>query len=190
MCALFFLQNPNRIQQYKAHVLSLLEQSAGAIYHAADSHLDVLDSLQRRFLREIGLSENNAFLKHNLAPLRLRRDIAVLGLLHRIQLGEAHDDFSRLFEKATHPTTTTTRHSKRRHGKQFRETWGNTDYYNRSIFSSVRAYNILPEYVVNTTDVQSFQSLLTKDARFACRIGRKLGEDVQCAFQLLSLVVV
>ena len=118
----WFYDTPGLIQQYKAHVLSLLEQSAGAIYHAADSHLDVLDSLQRRFLREIGLSENNAFLKHNLAPLRLRRDIAVLSLLHRIQLGEAHDDFSRLFEKATHPTTTTTRHSKRRHGKQFRET--------------------------------------------------------------------
>lgn len=92
------------VQQYKAHVLCLLEESLGAICHATETHLNVLDSLQRRFLREFNLSDNEAFINHNLAPLRLRRDIAVLGLLHRIQLGETHADFSSSFEKATHAT--------------------------------------------------------------------------------------
>ena len=59
------------------------------IDHAAESKLDELDAIQHRFLRALDLSQENAFLRYNLAPLRLRRDIAVLGFLHRIQLGNA-----------------------------------------------------------------------------------------------------
>ena len=56
----------------KAHVLCLLEVSIGAIYHTAESHLDELDALQRRFIRELNLSDREAFERYNLAPLRLR----------------------------------------------------------------------------------------------------------------------
>ena len=41
------------LQQYKAHVLCLLEQSSVAIYHAAQSNLDALDRLQRGFIKEL-----------------------------------------------------------------------------------------------------------------------------------------
>ena len=54
------------MQQYKAHVLCLLESSAAAIYHASKTHLDSLDPLQRRFLREIGVSEAEVYLKYRL----------------------------------------------------------------------------------------------------------------------------
>ena len=81
------------LQQYKANVLCILEGSACAIYHAAQSHLSTLDELQRRFVRKLGLNESEAFLREGgLAPLELRRDIAVLGFLHKIQLGEVHPD--------------------------------------------------------------------------------------------------
>ena len=78
-------------------MLCLLEQSAVAIYHAAQTHLESLNALQRNFVSELGLSEAEAFLEHKLAPLALRRDIAALGLLHKIQLGEAPPDFNGLF---------------------------------------------------------------------------------------------
>ena len=160
------------VQQYKAHVLCLFEFSSVAIYHAAESHLDELDAIQWRFLQALGLSAEGAFLQHNIAHLRLRRDIGVLGLLHRIQLGEVHDDFANLFPRAVHERVTDSRHNRRRHGRQFQEICGNTDYFNRSVFSAVRVYNVLPEYVVAAGSVQLFQSLLTKDARFYCRAGR------------------
>ena len=164
-----FYATPGLIKQYKSHVLCLLEGSAIAIYHAAESNLDKLDDLQSHFLRDIGVTESEAFLNYNLAPLRLRRDIAALGLLHKIQLGEAHDDFSSLLPRAVHTPVIATKHASKRHGRQFHEVWGSTDYFNRSIFSATRIYNTLPEYIVYSPSVNSFQKALTKDAKFACR---------------------
>ena len=128
--------------------------------------------MRRRFLHELGLSDEEAFLDYNLAPLRLRRDIAVLGLLHRIQLGEAHQDFSTMFEPDLHPRAAQTRHNMRRHAQQFREVWGKTDYFNRSVFAAVRVYNVLPEDIVDAKTVQRLQTLLTKRARDACQSGK------------------
>jgi len=157
------------MQQYKAHVLCILESASAAIYHAAPTHLDTLDGLQRRFLKEIGVTEKDAFLGFNLAPLQLRRDIAVLGLLHKVQLGEAHSDFDKMFPKLVHPPAANTRHSAKRHHRQFCEQFGATDYFNRSCFAAVRIYNVLPPYVVQAKSTHLFQKLLTKDAEFACR---------------------
>ena len=164
-----FYDTPGLIKQYKSHVLCLLEGSALAIYHAAVSNLDKLDDLQFHFLRAIGVTESEAFVNHNLAPLRLRRDIAALGLLHKIQLGEAHHGFAALLPRAVHTPVMATKHAAKRHGRQFHEVWGNTDYFNRSIFSATRIDNILPEYFVYSPSVSSFQTLLTKDAKFACQ---------------------
>ena len=88
--------------KHMAHVLCLLEQSALAIFHAAQSHLESLNRIQRSFVQELGLTEAQAFLQFRLAPLELRRDIAALGFLHKIQLGDAHLDFDGLFPKAAH----------------------------------------------------------------------------------------
>ena len=94
-----FYETAGIIQQFKSHVRCLLEQSAFAIYHAAQSHFESLSALQRSFVRELDLYEAEAFLVHKLAPLALRRNIAALGLLHKIQLGEAHPDFSCVFQQ-------------------------------------------------------------------------------------------
>ena len=158
------------IQQFKSHVLCLLEASAGAIFHASQSHLDSLDRMQSHFVEALGLTENEAFLSFNLAPLKLRRDIAVLGLLHRVQLGEVHPDFQNLFPRENRPQVAT-RHAARRHGKQFQEISGSSHYFNHSVFGATKVYNVMPAYAVNVGDVGSFQSMLTKDARFQCKIG-------------------
>ena len=56
--------------------------------------LQRLDRIQDRFLEELGLSAAEALLKHNLAPLSTRRDIAMLGLIHRTVLGCGPNTFS------------------------------------------------------------------------------------------------
>ena len=44
--------------------------------------------VQRRFLAEVGVNETTALLEFSLAPLAMRRDIAMLGVLHRAALGQ------------------------------------------------------------------------------------------------------
>ena len=67
---------------YKAHFLSYLELRTPAIYHATCELLSRLDAVQTRFLRDAGLDEVAALMVFNLAPLSMRRDIAMLGVLH------------------------------------------------------------------------------------------------------------
>ena len=90
----------NLIAQFKAHALPILEGLNGAICHAFNSHLNKLDMLQCNFIRELGVSSETAFLQHNLAPLKLRRDIGMLGLLFQIRCGFAHPGFSVFFPPA------------------------------------------------------------------------------------------
>ena len=158
------------LQQYKAHVLCILEGSVCAIYHAAQSHLNSLDELQRRFVEKLGLTESEAFLrKGGLAPLELRRDIAVLGFLHKIQLGNVHPDLHCLFPREIEPPAAPTRSTARRHSLQFREHTGNSMYFKQSLFGAVTVYNFLPTHIVEARSVKTFQSMLTMDARRACQ---------------------
>ena len=95
---------------FKAHVRSQVEWCNGAIYHASPAKLAHLDSVQSSFLRHLELDENSAFLTFNLAPLRLRRDIGMLGVLWKICHGRAHVDFDALFTRArVRPYIDTTR---------------------------------------------------------------------------------
>ena len=60
-----------------------METHNGAIFHASSSILERLDALQEHFLHEIGETEANAFLKFNFAPQVFRRNIDILGVLHK-----------------------------------------------------------------------------------------------------------
>ena len=48
-----------------------------------------VDRVQRILLRELGISEVDALLNFRLAPLPSRRDMAMLGVLHKVTLGLA-----------------------------------------------------------------------------------------------------
>ena len=109
---------------------------------------------------------------HKLAPLALRRDIAALGLLHKIQFGEAHPDFSGLFQQRVDAAPDATRHGSRRHGRQFLEIPNNSYDFNQSSFCLTKVYNVLLEYVVAGPSANAFQFALTKDARIDCQTGR------------------
>ena len=84
---------------YKAHILSFLEFRTPAIYHARRDALSRLDKVQSRFLRKAGMDEVSALMHFNLAPLQMRRDIAMLGVLHRAALGEGPPQLKELFQR-------------------------------------------------------------------------------------------
>ena len=81
------------VNLYKAHILSYLEYRTSAIFHAASSTLVSLDMIQNRFLRELGISVEDAAVHLNLLPLRVRRQIAILAIIKRAQLRRGPPQF-------------------------------------------------------------------------------------------------
>ena len=61
-------ENHDLISQFKTHVWSLLEMHSGGIFHASDYLLEKMDAIQPRFLRDLGITEEEAFLEFNFAP--------------------------------------------------------------------------------------------------------------------------
>ena len=70
--------------------------NAGSV-HASSSSFQLLDAVQHRFLLALGVSELDAFLQFSLDPLAVRRDIAILGLIHRTALGKGPGVFKQFF---------------------------------------------------------------------------------------------
>ena len=64
-----FFTTPELVRFYKAQILSYVESGTPGTYHAAPSVLSCIDSVQSRFLREIGMSEMQALEHFRLAPL-------------------------------------------------------------------------------------------------------------------------
>ena len=60
----------------------MIEAVTPAVYHAASSRLKKLDGLLHSFLFHMQISEVEAFTHFNMAPLSMRREVAMLGLLH------------------------------------------------------------------------------------------------------------
>ena len=69
------------VNMYKTQIWSSVEWATSGIFHCTKSKLDAIDRIQRRFLSFIGMSWTDAFVNYNLAPLSLRRSIAMLGLM-------------------------------------------------------------------------------------------------------------
>ena len=84
-----FYDRRSTVKLYKSHVLSFVEGGTPALYHACPSILRPLDAIQETLLQEIGLTDAEALLDFNLAPLPMRRDIAMLGLLYKVSRGMA-----------------------------------------------------------------------------------------------------
>ena len=71
------------VMLFKSHVMSLIEYRTPAIVHAASSALSPVDAILTKFLPAVDLSSIGALLQFCLA-LALRRDIAILGVMHRV----------------------------------------------------------------------------------------------------------
>ena len=92
-----YYADADMIGQFKTHILCLLEMHNGAIFHACDAILHKLDRVQSSFIRELGLIDDAAFLEHNLDPLPLRKNIAILSLIHRATLNEVPPVLKKMF---------------------------------------------------------------------------------------------
>ena len=156
------------VSLYKAQVLPTLEFPTPAVYHCTATTLDELDRVQKRFLKTVGLTNEEALLRYNLAPLQTRRDLAMLGLIHRTTLGQGAEHFQKWFFLDTRPGHLyATRHQEKKHDKQL---WdyldGNhSELLRRSAFGLTHTYNSLPQSAVNSTTVRAFQRFLQKDLK-------------------------
>ena len=166
-----YYKEKDLIGQFKTHVWGIMEQNNGAIFHASNYLLDRLDACQRHFLHEIDMTEADAFLKYNFGTPSLRRDIGILGLLHKRVLGKAHPVFQDLlpFHREDHGASTGS-HSKQLYGRQL-EIKFQVQLHHRSIFSMVHIYNRLSQNTVNSNSVSAFQSQLTRIERERCMRG-------------------
>jgi len=151
------------VQLYKAQVLSFLEHANPAIHHAVPFHLAALDRVQGSFLEAMGISPRDALIKFKLAPLQTRRDIALLGFLHRLAHQTAPSCFSELFRFGEASAFVRRRHPPV-HARQIHDPIDGTQSraLERSVYGLIYTFNSLPAEVVEATDVATFQRHLQR----------------------------
>ena len=79
--------------------MAYLEYRTPAVYHATRQVLAPLDRIQDKFLNDIGVDGVTALMRFNLAPLSARRDMAMLGLIHRTALAKGPRHFGEHFRR-------------------------------------------------------------------------------------------
>ena len=161
-----YYETPEIINTYKAKLLSYLEYRTPAIFHADATKLTKIDGIQRRLMRELGITEQHALLEYHLAPLTTRRDIAMLGIVHRSVLGLGPTHFHQYFRPASTPTNPNGKTTARRHKHKLEthRAGGFLEVVKNSVLGMVDIYNILPAYVVDAPTVHLFQRRLQEIA--------------------------
>ena len=160
-----FYSTVDLVMLYKSHVLSFIEYRTAGVHFASTSVLNGVDDVQTRFIRQLGLDEETAFMSHNLAPLCVRRDIAILGVIHRAVLREGPPQLWKFFCRDS-----SARREQRlfsRHSLQLleRPPGRNLELMRRSAFGMIRVYNLLPEDAVAERTLKGFQRFLTQLVR-------------------------
>jgi hypothetical protein len=155
-----FYNDSELVLLYKSHLLSAIEYKTPSIYHARRVDLVRLDSVQQKFLRETGVDELTALRQFSLAPLSTRRDIAMLGMIHRTVLRKGPPHFREHFkpEGLVRPGEVR-RH--RRHLVDPRDEWTGRSVA-RSVLGLVAVYNLLPDVIAKINSISAFQSALQK----------------------------
>ena len=119
------------------------------------------------------ISEQEAFINFNFAPTILRRNIGVLGLLHKRVLGLCHPSFEKLLpwydQRFNVPRGVG--HTKQLYGHSIEINF-NSALFNRSVFAMVDIYNNLPQDIVDIDNVSLFQKRLTAIAKERCNNNR------------------
>ena len=162
-----FFTDGELVNLSKSQLLSYLEYRTAAIYHACNTVLAPLDAFQSRFLSELGISDEDALFHFNLAPLPCRRDIAMLGLIHRCMLKKGPDHFSTFFAASTQQRPNT-RSGSIRHGMQIADIRDKhfLEIERRSALGLIWIYNRIPKEIISHNSVKEFQrslQLLVKD---------------------------
>ena len=133
----------------------------------AYSALVELDRVYYFFLDELGISDEAAVMHLNFLPLGLRRDIAMLGVIHRAVIREGPPLLREFFIPEDRSSLRTSHRYERRHSRNLKELFHGQYLENtrRLFFGGLRVYNLFPQWVVKMSDTASFQSALTSMAR-------------------------
>jgi hypothetical protein len=164
-----YYNNADLVRLFKCNVLSFIEGATPAIYHAAPSILTPLDDLFESFLTHIGISFECALAEFNLAPLSMRRDIAMLGMLHKVSLDAAPNSLCRLFRRRPQNLLNYCASDRPRHARQLHDPveFNHPVIIKRSAYGLIRVYNALPGHVLSAKTAKSFQRKLQKLAKEA-----------------------
>ena len=106
------------------------------------------------------MSEVDALVHFNLAPLQCRRDMAMLGVIHRCVIGKGPAHFHEFLSREDPILVHGTRFSHRRHNKQLKDprVARFSEQMRRSALGLVSVYNLLPQEAVDAPTVSSFQA--------------------------------
>ena len=150
-------------------MLSFIEYRTAAIYHSCSSSLASLDLVQDKLGEAAGMTREEPLKVCRLAPLSSRRDIALLGLIHRCVLGKGPSHFREFFRADVDANEG----GRRQHRLQLQEHscghWSDfvfpgsrpATYIANSMLGLVSVYNKLPASIVETCgSVSSFQASL------------------------------
>ena len=137
--------------------------------------------MQRWFLREIGITDTEAFVHYNFAPPSLRRRIGMMGFVHKRVLGKCHPALCEFLEFSQEQGMNT-----RNLVSHFDAVKGFARMYNNSLYMYILMYNRLPEEIVSLPSVPSFQTKLNKLAKSRADQGH---ENWRCAYQNCKDVV-
>ena len=107
-----------------------------------------VDAVQSRFLRDVGVDDIVALAEFHLAPLTTRRDIAMLGMIHKTVSGKAPGQFTVFFRQdPQQPTKLVDPRATCR-----------SPLIKRSALGLVAVYNLLPHKILSAKSVSAFQS--------------------------------
>ena len=125
----------------------------------------------------MGFTELEALELYRLAPLQCRRDMSMLGALHKITLGIAPGQLSALFPilgtVAEPLMARRLRGWKPRHDRQLGTpaSFMSSDRMKRSMFGLCRCYNLLPQELVSLPSVKLLQRHLQMGLRRCAQTG-------------------
>ena len=103
--------------------------------------------------------------------MKARRDVAILGIIHRTILGLGPGHFRRFFRLAPAPQNPAGRVALHAHSYQLQSyrTGKYLDVAAHSLLGAVDVYNALPEYVVAAESVKDFQNRLQQMLKIGAR---------------------
>ena len=123
-------------------------------------------------MRELDISVEQALLKFNFASPQIRRNIGILGLLHKRVLGKCHPSFNLLLPwySSRFDVPRGLGHDKQLYGHNVEVTHCQV-LWDRSIFAMTDVYNNLPQHTVDASSVKIFQQYLIHIVRTRCQQG-------------------
>jgi hypothetical protein len=155
------------LNQFETHLWSVIEYPNGALIMAAPTQTARLDSMQKDFLQDLGLGDEEAFVEYNFAPLCLRRRIGIFGFIHKCVLQECHPALTRLLPMAMQPgigMEAAYLHT-RQVDPRLSEVNTRNAFCFKSLFHYVLIYNRLAQKLVNLDSVSAFQNQLLKTTK-------------------------